>query len=160
MYEPFEDDNWLSTYQEIPVTRNEILMISDFVTISVTRNISGERESGKIEIPYRGLKDSANAMMEFHVIMNIFLAVSTRKNSKLKLQVGDWIILREACNSRVKYGNENVGKNLLLKICKCVSDAYKKESEIQPKISKKLKSELKELLNKNNEDFNNKKKEG
>jgi len=149
-----DTDSWLENIKTLELTKNEILMLSDSISTLVSINMKSQRENGIIEAPLRKLKNLASITATFEITMEIINAVSMfSHNDKvaMTLTVSDLINLRECCNSRIKYDDEKVGQNLLVKICDLISEDYKSMVDHKVEVSETVQGQITEIIqNKNN----------
>ena len=113
-----EEDN-LGEIKELLVTKNELLYLSDSVTLLMEHSA----EQGKLHIPARQLMPSAGVPVPIELIQTIgmgFITLADEDNTTdttiLHVSVADLYLLRECCQSFVKINEEFVGFNLLVKI--------------------------------------------
>ena len=149
-----DTDSRLENTKKLELTKNEILMLSDSISILVSKNIKEQREIGIIETPLRKLSNSASIVASFEITMKIINAVSMPSHNEkvtMTLTVSNLIALRECCNSRLKYDGEKVGQNLLVKICDLVSEDYKPMIDQKVEVSETVQDQITEIIqNKNN----------
>ena len=115
---PDDNDN-LNDVRELKVTRNELLFLSDSVTLLVEHST----EQGRMHIPARQLMPSAGVPVPIELIQTIgmgFITLADEANTTdstiLPVTIADLYLLRECCQSFVKINEEFVGFNLLVKI--------------------------------------------
>lgn len=66
-----DTDSRLENTKKLELTKNEILMLSDSISILVSKNIKEQREIGIIETPLRKLSNSASIVASFEITMKI-----------------------------------------------------------------------------------------
>jgi hypothetical protein len=148
-----DTDSWLENIKTLELTKNEILMLSDSISTLVSHNVKAQRENGIIEAPLRKLNNLASIAVTFEISMEIINAVSMLSNNDkvaMTLTVSDLINLRECCNSRIKYDDEKVGQNLLVKICDLISEDYKSMLNMKFEVSETVNNQITEIIQNNN----------
>tara|TARA_R110000744_G_scaffold170369_3_gene288562 strand:+ start:1278 stop:1907 length:630 start_codon:yes stop_codon:yes gene_type:complete len=113
------EEAMLGEIKQLKVTRNELLYLSDSVTL-LLEHTSNE---GRVHIPARQLMPSAGVPVPIELIQTIglgFVTIADEGNTTnttiLNVTIGDLYLLRECCQSFIKINNEYVGFNLLNKI--------------------------------------------
>ena len=116
---PDDGEDILGNVKQLKVTKNELLYLSDSVTLLIEHS----SEDGRIYIPARQLMPSAGVPVPIELIQIIgmgFLSLADKSNTSnttiLSLTISDLYLLRECCQSFVKVNDEFVGYNLLVKI--------------------------------------------
>ena len=119
LYPTGDDGEILGDIKQLNVTRNELLHLSDSVTLLIEHS----SEQGTFHMPVRQLMPSAGVPVPIELIQAIglgFVALADKSNTTnttiLSLTIGDLYLLRECCQSFLKVNDEFVGYNLLVKI--------------------------------------------
>ena len=119
LYPTGENGEILGGIKQLRVTRNELLHLSDSVTLLMEHST----DQGKFQVPARQLSPSAGVPVPIELIQIIgmgFVSLADKNNTSdttiLSLTIGDLYLLRECCQSFLKVNDEFVGYNLLLKI--------------------------------------------
>ena len=116
-----DDEDFLSEVKSLTLTKNELLCISDSMTLLMEHT----SEYGRMHIPARQLMPSAGMPVPVELIQTIGIGVliatdpaNVSQEATLSFNVADLYLLRECCQSYIKINNELVGYNLLRKIYK------------------------------------------
>ena len=119
LYPAGENGEILGDIKQLKVTRNELLHLSDSVTLLMEHS----SDQGKFHVPARQLMPSAGVPVPIELIQIIgmgFVSLADKNNTSdttiLSLTIGDLYLLRECCQSFHKVNDEFVGYNLLVKI--------------------------------------------
>ena len=119
LYPTGDDGEILGDIKQLKVTRNELLHLSDSVTLLIEHS----SDQGTFHMPVRQLMPSAGVPVPIELIQAIglgFVALDDKSNTTnttiLSLTIGDLYLLRECCQSFLKVNDEFVGYNLLRKI--------------------------------------------
>ena len=115
-YYPDEEES-LSEVKSLTLTENELLFLSDEITLLMGHI----PEQGIIHIPSRQLRPSASVPVREDLIRTIGMGVLIATDNEsgeatLPFNIEDLYLLRECCQSFLKFNNERVGYNLLRKI--------------------------------------------
>ena len=134
-FEAFDDfeendlDCSLNEERIIQLTRNEILYLSDNMTLLMEH----VTEMGKMHVPARQLMPQASVPVSIDLIEKIGVAFlqatdpdNSDKNAEISVTVADLFLLRECCQSFLRVGKEPVGFNLLRKIYSLI---FKKDTK-------------------------------
>ena len=139
-----EDD--LGEVKELLVTRNELLYLSDSVTLLMEHT----SENGRTHIPARQLMPTAGVPVPIELIQTIgmgFITLADEDNNTdttiLHVSVADLYLLRECCQSFIKINDEFVGYNLLVKLY----DLILEDAVVERKFINKITSGLDLNLN-------------
>lgn len=135
-FEAFDDfeendlDCSLNEERIIQLTRNEILYLSDNMTLLMEH----VTEMGKMHVPARQLMPQASVPVSIDLIEKIGVAFlqatdpdNSDKNAEISVTVADLFLLRECCQSFLRVGKEPVGFNLLRKIYSLILEEDTKE---------------------------------
>ena len=119
LYPTGDDGEILGGIKQLNVTRNELLHLSDSVTLLIEHS----SDQGTFHMPVRQLMPSAGVPVPIELIQVIglgFVTLADERNTSnttiLSLTIGDLYLLRECCQSFLKVNGEFVGYNLLVKI--------------------------------------------
>ena len=116
IFDDFDEDEILDEIKSLTLTRNELLYLSDSVTLLMEHS----SEQGRMHIPARQLAPSAGGPGPIDLIQAIGLGFIDFNDSKqtttIKVTIADLYLLRECCQSFIKINDEYVGFNLLRKI--------------------------------------------
>ncbi len=138
-------DDFDEETKQLILTRNELLYLSDSVTILLEH----ASEQGKMHIPARQLMPSAGVPVPVELIQTIglgFVSLTDENNSDetatINVTLADLYLLRECCQSFVKINNEFVGFNLLKKIYNLILEEAVLERKFINKITTGLNLDL------------------
>tara|TARA_Y100000593_G_C4288780_1_gene327107 strand:- start:1279 stop:1800 length:522 start_codon:yes stop_codon:yes gene_type:complete len=133
-----EDHNELLMEKPLTLTKNELLYLSDSMTL-LMEHMS---EQGRVHIPARQLLPSASVPVPIELIQNIGLGLlistdpkNVSQEATITFSVADLYLLRECCQSFVKINNEMVGYNLLRKIYTLILEESMEEREFINKLT-------------------------
>jgi len=150
VFEDFELELYLGEIKQLTLTRNELLYLSDSVTLLLEHTT----EHGIIHTPARQLKPSAGVPVPVELIQTIglgFVSLSDDDNSSetatIDVTLGDLYLLRECCQSYVKINDEFVGFNLLKKIYNLILEQAVLERNFINKITTGLNLDLNSVSN-------------
>ena len=116
------------------ITQNEALFINDRITLEKYHN---KYLTDRIPVNLGFIKKISN------IVAN---KSSQVKSSQIYINWSELLILREISLSYVIFEGENIGKNLSIKISKCI--IYFKKTDQKNEISKKVIQECNEIINK------------
>ena len=121
------------------ITQNEALFINDRITLEKYHN---KYLTDRIPVNLGFIKKISN------IVANKSSQVKSSqvKSSQIYINWSELLILREISLSYVIFEGENIGKNLSIKISKCI--IYFKKTDQKNEISKKVIQECNEIINK------------
>tara|TARA_R110000824_G_scaffold59762_2_gene160184 strand:- start:5158 stop:5595 length:438 start_codon:yes stop_codon:yes gene_type:complete len=112
----FEDELDMEETKMINLTRNEILFIDDSCTMLIEPEVN-------LPLPYKPLNRSGSIAVPVSFIEKIgfgLLVTETEANIDIEFDLGELLMIREACLTTSKYGKEDVGINIKTKIYKAL----------------------------------------
>ena len=135
-------ENFLEKRKELTLTKNELLHLSDSVTLLISTDTTTQTSAKK-------LIASAYVSVPLELIKTIglgFLGLSDKENedstTKLNVTIFELYLLRECCQTSVKRNDENVGYNLLKKIYELMHEDELKERTLIDNITSDLDLDL------------------
>ena len=151
VFDDFELELFLDEIKQLTLTRNELLYLSDSVTLLLEHTT----EQGRIlPTPARQLKPSAGVPVPVELIQTIglgFVSLSDDDDSSetatINVTLADLYLLRECCQSYVKINDEFVGFNLLKKIYNLILEKAVLERKFINKITTGLNLDLNSISN-------------
>ena len=150
VFDDFELELFLDEIKQLTLTRNELLYLSDSVTLLLEHTT----EQGRMHIPARQLKASAGVSVPVELIQAIglgFVSLSDADDSSetatINVTLADLYLLRECCQSYVKINDEFVGFNLLKKIYNLILEKTILERKFINKITTSLNLDLNSISN-------------
>ena len=150
VFDDFDLELFLDDIKQLTLTRNELLYLSDSVTLLLEHTT----EQGRMHIPARQLKPSAGVPVPVELIQTIglgFVSLSDDNESSetatINVTLADLYLLRECCQSYVKINDEFVGFNLLKKIYNLILEEAVLERKFINKITTGLNLDLNSISN-------------
>ena len=152
-----QDETWELEDKKLTLTKNELFMINNSITINKVLDIRKQVEDGVREIPLSKLYPNAAVSVDFDIYYKIIAAIASFENYKLEtinlfFSKYQLMLLRECCDTRIVYGEENVGENLLIKISKLITEPSLEENMEKLaedfELSDELQNTLTEIVNK------------
>tara|TARA_R100001143_G_C3346423_1_gene127037 strand:+ start:459 stop:989 length:531 start_codon:yes stop_codon:yes gene_type:complete len=132
------EEELLSEVKQLTLTRNELIYLSDEVTL-IMEHVT---DQGRISLPARSLKPSASVPVPIELINTIGMGLliasdkaNTSNEATLLFNTADLYVLRECCSSWAKINEERVGYNLLQKIYKLLLEDSFEEKQFIDKLT-------------------------
>lgn len=139
-----DEDSWLEDEIELILTRQEVLLLSDQTSVMVSQDVAEQKKLGVVRFPIRRIAASATIPVSFNTEIKIMECLSKLDNNNevnAKFSFSEILAFKECCNSKLVYKGEKVGLNLLMKLSKLISDAYKRNN-----VPNELDAQLDEIL--------------
>ena len=140
----YDEDLWLENIVSLELTQNEVFYLNDRLTM-----LTFSKRGPSYSVPTRKLKEEAAIGVPFQIIMQLVNGIAQIKDNNVVIEfpVGDLFMIRECCSSEYANSDEEVGRNLILKISKLINQQFSNSTEIN--VSEKSKDQIEEILNKN-----------
>ena len=151
------DETWDLENKKLTLTKNELFMINNSITINKVLDIRKQVEDGVREIPLSKLYPNAAVAVDLDIYLKIIAAIASFENYKLEtinlfFSKYQLMLLRECCDTRIVYEEENAGENLLIKISKLITETTDGENMEKLaedfELSDELQNTLTEIVNK------------
>ena len=115
------------------ITQNEALFINDRITLKISRTSN--------------LGEGISVNLEFIKKISKVLCRSDKSSSLCSININwdELLILREICLSYIRTENELIGKNLSIKVSKCIIN-FKTITSKNIKISSRVENQCKNIL--------------
>ena len=113
---PLDDEINMEETKMINLTKNEVLFIDDACTMLIEPEIN-------LPLPYKPLHRGGSIAVPVSFIEKIGMGVlvtETEANIDIEFDLGELLMIREACLTTSKYGKEEVGLSIKKKIYKAL----------------------------------------
>jgi len=139
-----DDDLWLDNIVSLELTQNEVFYLNDRLTM-----LTFSKRGSRLSAPTRKLKQEAAIGVPFQIIMQLVNGIAQIKDGNVVIEfpIGDLFMIRECFSSKYAKDDEEVGRNLILKVSKLINEQFSNSTEIN--VSEEAKDQIEEILNKN-----------